>query len=698
VTWQRPQESCRGITDTLKWAISGHRAGPLAIIHAQLTWHNPESRQGRRPDADPRSRYPVLLAGPADQVRSWIEAAIRGRFDVVTVTDSPEEAWATYSAAPVPIVVLAHLDEEILDLSRRIRASGGPEGATILVVVASDEQALLPEVVEAGADDYVIAPLETERLSARLAFAERKARDRERRERVEAELEIRALQQAVVSELGQRALAGADPPSLMEFAVAATADALGVELCKVLEKLPRQEAFLIKAGVGWMPGYVGYAKVDAGGDSQAGHTLTSSEPVIVGDLAKETRFTGAQILHEHRVVSGLSVVIAGDPTPYGVLSAHSRHPRTFSRDDIHFVQAVANVLAAAIERKRSDDALSESEAKSRAILDTTVDGIVTIDAWGTIESFNPAAERIFGYAAEEVIGENVNVLMPTPYKEDHDGYLKAYRETGRRKIIGIGREVVGRRKDGSTFPLDLSVSEVGLDGRRIFTGIVRDITERRRLEQEILETSEQERRRIGQDLHDGLGQMLTGIGLISRNLARKLRENGYFGAGEAEEITDLIREADQHARGLARGLVPVELDAAGLATALQRLAFNAERLFGIQCVFEEIHSPLLHDNTAATHLYRIAQEAVSNAVKHGRASRVVLRLASADDQVRLRVQDDGVGFPDVLEENQGMGVRIMHHRARIIGATLEIRRADEGGTVLTCTLPRLEMKPRRTIA
>jgi PAS domain S-box-containing protein len=129
----------------------------------------------------------------------------------------------------------------------------------------------------------------------------------------------------------------------------------------------------------------------------------------------------------------------------------------------------------------AEQALREREARLRAILDTTVDGIITIDAQGIIESFNLVAERIFGYAAAEVLGQEVSLLMPSPYREEHDGYLARYLRTGEKRIIGIGREVVGRRKDGATFPMDLAVSEVRLGNRRLFTGIVRDITERKRL-------------------------------------------------------------------------------------------------------------------------------------------------------------------------------------------------------------------------
>jgi PAS domain S-box-containing protein len=151
--------------------------------------------------------------------------------------------------------------------------------------------------------------------------------------------------------------------------------------------------------------------------------------------------------------------------------------------------AVSYVIGTGIDmsaRVQAEEALRERDARIHAILDTTVDAIITIDEHGTIVSFNLAAERIFGYATAEVLGQNVSILMPSPYREEHDGYLARYLRTGEKRIIGIGREAVGRRKDGTTFPIDLAVSEVRLGNRRLFTGIVRDITERKQAEEDRL--------------------------------------------------------------------------------------------------------------------------------------------------------------------------------------------------------------------
>jgi PAS domain S-box-containing protein len=162
-------------------------------------------------------------------------------------------------------------------------------------------------------------------------------------------------------------------------------------------------------------------------------------------------------------------------------------------------------------RKQTEAALRESEKRLRAIWETAVEGIITIDERGSIESLNPAACRIFGYSPEEVAGRNVSLLMPSPDREKHDGYIANYLRTGHAKISGIGREVVGRRQDSTTFPMDLSVCEVKLGERRMFTGFVRDISERRKLEQAVAAAAEQERARIARELHDGLGQQLGGL-------------------------------------------------------------------------------------------------------------------------------------------------------------------------------------------
>ena len=336
----------------------------------------------------------------------------------------------------------------------------------------------------------------------------------------------------------------------------------------------------------------------------------------------------------------------------------------------------------------AESALRDGEERLRAILETAVEGIITINELGIIESFNPGSEKIFGYTANEVIGKNVNVLMSTPHREHHDGYLENYKQTGHAKIIGIGRETVARKKNGTLFPIDLSVSEVKLSNRRIFTGFIRDITERKRLEKEILEISEREQRRIGQDLHDGLCQHLAGIEMLSQVLAQKLAPKSRDASTRATKIARAVRESISQTRLLARGLSPVTLESEGLMSALVELALNMEKMFLVNCVFDCPEIVKFDDHAAATHLFRITQEAVSNSIKHGKAKNVFIRLRDEDGQIRLRVSDDGKGFPKKPVAGDGMGLRIMQTRIGMVGGTLTIERQLPTGTSVNFSAPK----------
>ncbi|MDX1619129.1 MAG: PAS domain S-box protein, partial [Balneolaceae bacterium] len=342
--------------------------------------------------------------------------------------------------------------------------------------------------------------------------------------------------------------------------------------------------------------------------------------------------------------------------------------------------------------------LAYNKNRMESILETAVEGIVTIDTNGIIRSFNSSAEEIFGYESGEVIGESVNILMPAPYSHEHDDYMQNYLRTGEKKIIGIGREVRGRRKDGSIFPMELSVSEVKLGGELFFTGFIRDISERRELENEILRISEEERHRIGRDLHDGLGQMLTGIGLISQNLARKQKANGLPGADEVEELSEMIREADEQAKALARDQVTVELESETFTESVRHMCRRARRLFNIECRVEIEEGIELNDSMTKLHLYRIIQEAVNNAVKHGKASEVDVHFQRTGDYVTLKIVDNGIGFEESLKRNEeegkgkGMGMSTMDYRAHMLGGNLNVEQTEEGETMIVCTIPDIEFK------
>lgn len=353
----------------------------------------------------------------------------------------------------------------------------------------------------------------------------------------------------------------------------------------------------------------------------------------------------------------------------------------------------AFAMADITQRKQAEQSLRESEQRLLAVVNTAVDAIITIDRKGAIQSFNPAAERMFGYLCQEVIGRNVSILMPAPYCDEHDRYMSNYFQTGKPKIIGIGREVVARRKDGSIFPIDLAVSEI--DQLGLFTGLIRDISERKELQKQVLEIAVEEQRRIGQDLHDGIGQELTGLAMIAEGLveaitayATRFPKEDCFRLWRdiAKKISDGLGQALANVRQLSSGLVPVDVDAEGLMAALSQLAATINQYQNISCAFECAERVEVHDNFAATHLYRIAQEAISNALKHAKPTQIRVALSDHAGPILLEVEDNGVGMQDIGSCRKGTGMRIMEYRAGLIGATLKWESAQGGGTRVVCSL------------
>lgn len=331
-------------------------------------------------------------------------------------------------------------------------------------------------------------------------------------------------------------------------------------------------------------------------------------------------------------------------------------------------------------------ALRESEARLRAVFLTAVEGIITINDRGLIDSVNPAAERLFGWSAAELNGRNVSILMPEPFRSQHDGYLANYNATGQKRVIGVGREVFGQRKDGSIFPIDLSVGEFTVGGRRLFTGIIRDITEPRRLQAEVLRIGELAQQRIGRDLHDDLCQQLAGIEFLAQTLAKRLLDANRPEAPAAEEIARLIRSAVGYTRDLSHGMSPLSPEPDGLHSALEELAVRTARHFNVQVDFRCPHPIQFNQPEVATHLYRVAQEAISNAIRHGKANHIEIGLAGAGERIHLAIRDNGRGLPKTLPKSRGMGLRIMQYRAGIIGASLIIQREPTGGTTVACSV------------
>jgi len=223
----------------------------------------------------------------------------------------------------------------------------------------------------------------------------------------------------------------------------------------------------------------------------------------------------------------------------------------------------------------------------------------------------------------------------------------------------------------------------------------KEIAERHRLEKEILAISERQQQRLGRELHDGLGQLLTGIALTSKVLERNMAAKSLTEAASVAKIARLINQGITQTRNLAKGFYPVDLHSYGLVSALKSLASNMEQLFGISCRFRCEGAVEVEDVSTKIQLYRIAQEAVTNAVKHGKAKNIAIIMSSSGDTAIIKIENDGEEMPAEHGKSSGMGLRIMRYRARVINALLDIRSGAAGGAVVTCTFEKKQADEHR---
>ena len=347
-----------------------------------------------------------------------------------------------------------------------------------------------------------------------------------------------------------------------------------------------------------------------------------------------------------------------------------------------------------VEHAEHEESLRDSESRLRALFETVADAIITLDERGVIQSVNPATTTMFGHTENELVGQSFKLLMPTPYREEADGYLPRFLKTGEKHSIGISREVSGRRKDGTVFPADLAISEIHDDGR-LFTGIFHDLTRRKQLQREIVEIAALEQRRIGEDLHDDVGQELTALGLLSDSLTDSIQKNSPADLALTRKIREGLNRALARVRAISRGLASVEADAALLPGALLDLAARLSENSEVTCTFSADPSVEIHNDQKARHLFLIAQEACSNAMRHGHARNIAISLIARGNLVVLRIQDDGDGLP--ANPKEGLGLRIMRNRASVIQGSFEIGPGISGGTEVTCTIfrdPSSEQEPR----
>ncbi len=299
---------------------------------------------------------------------------------------------------------------------------------------------------------------------------------------------------------------------------------------------------------------------------------------------------------------------------------------------------------------------------------------------------NPAGARISGYRQESILGTDPARLFDAP--SSFAVIRNHLPESFRTRDDVVRGESILRRADGMQIYIEYALTEItnSAGQRSAVVMIVRDTTEARTLRRAVLEAEDRERQRIGQELHDDVGQLLTGIAFKSSALAHQLRKSDRTLGEDAREITALVDRAKNKVRDLVRGIAPLRISAYGLRSAIEELAENAAQLFGIRVEIDAGGETIFEDPSVRHHIYRIVQEAITNAVQHGAAENVSITLAEDDARYVVTVRDDGRSISDDPEREGGSGLRLMRDRARLIGATLEIGPDPQGGTLVVCSL------------
>jgi PAS domain S-box-containing protein len=336
------------------------------------------------------------------------------------------------------------------------------------------------------------------------------------------------------------------------------------------------------------------------------------------------------------------------------------------------VGVIQNVTA----RRDSEARLRRSEELLRATTANAADMLILVDMDLKVRFIN---KSVGGMSIEQIIGREIGALLPEPACAqvlDRLGHVLDTGETATYEFESTEAEQVRYFENRAVLVRDAGIG----------TGIsisTRDITERKHLEQEILDVSGRERQSIGRDLHDGLGQELTGVALMLRGLATRVQGRCPEAVDSVNEIVALVNRSIENARSLARGLLPVRNETGGLAFALRELASRSRDLYGLDVKFTAEVAPELNlDETDASHLYRIAQEALTNASRHGHATLVDIHLKANGLRFLLCITDNGEGFHPPTSPYSGMGLKIMKYRAGMIGATFEIAPNEPRGTVV----------------
>lgn len=337
------------------------------------------------------------------------------------------------------------------------------------------------------------------------------------------------------------------------------------------------------------------------------------------------------------------------------------------------------------EQRRADEALKRSEHEKALILEVMSDAIIFRDTGMNVLWANMNAAAAFTMTPEQMIG--------TCCFRDAHGQTAPCEGCVIAKTLRTGKPETGERSNGTKTYIVRGYPVRNSDGDMVgAVHVAQDITDHKRLEREILERGTQERQKIGRDLHDGLGQLLTGVAFIARALQERLEAQSLPEASDAARLEETAGKALALAHDLAKGLNPVGLNTRSFLSSIEELASSTEALFGVSCIFRHDTILCTLDKDVPMHLYYIIQEAINNAIKHGRSKSICISINCRDGRLVLMICDDGAGLPRAFEQSRGMGLQSMKHRASVLGGYITLRKNEQGrGACLVCSLPQRQV-------
>ena len=429
-----------------------------------------------------------------------------------------------------------------------------------------------------------------------------------------------------------------------------------------------------------------------------GMIFAAGKAVWLSDLTDPASFRRGKSAKAAGLAFAFGLPVRVGPAIVAILEFFSDSPVRRDADLENLMVQVSTILGRAFERKEADDILLQSEERHRVLAETASDAIVTIDEKGEIVYANPSTARVFGHAPRELLGRNVTILMPGSLQNRHSHAFKRHVETGERHMSWDRVELTAEHQSGRLFPIDLSLAESNLGGKKFFTGIIRDVTERKdaeaalhKLSGRLLRLQDEERRKIARELHDSVGQLLAAISMNIGVIQSQSRNLDSRGAKAIGENAHLVQQVSDEIRTLSHLLHPPLLEIAGLDSALRWYVDGFSERSKIK-VDLEIPADLqrLSQETELA-IFRIVQECLTNIHRHSNAERAAICLRKDGRHLTVEIQDYGTGISDEKQRQLagsggGVGFAGMRERLRELGGTLEIE-SDEKGTLIRASFP-----------